>query len=354
VALIQISLIAFFKKNCEKKQRSQGEQKKQRWQREQRPQRPQRSEGLQRKEIFLTWVIMVLSSLFVVSCVHYSPTVREKTQEVGGIKKQSSLAPSKGVKTRGFVSSFTDGSQKISQEVITQIQDQWLGALEKGTDLIVITEKEMTLPETSLKERASLAFKKGIFFILEPKIVDIQISGKKDPVGIIRRSHTEMVIKVQLKVLSTRDSTEVYHKIKTLTIEDSQVRVADSTTAEQFVLSNPSLIKARIQETLFDYIPEIQQLLSKIQWEGRVALVQGDRIYLNVGQQTGVRIGDILRVSDVGEEIYDPQSGEFIGRTAGRVKGTIEILSYFGEDGSVAALHSGSGFRENDRVELQW
>ena len=34
------------------------------------------------------------------------------------------------------------------------------------------------------------------------------------------------------------------------------------------------------------------------------------------------------------------------------MKGTLEVISFFGTDGSIAVIHSGSGFRENDKVEL--
>ena len=45
-------------------------------------------------------------------------------------------------------------------------------------------------------------------------------------------------------------------------------------------------------------------------------------------------------------------SGGFIGKAPGRMKGTIEIVSYFGKDGAIGIIHSGSGFNENDLVEI--
>ena len=34
------------------------------------------------------------------------------------------------------------------------------------------------------------------------------------------------------------------------------------------------------------------------------------------------------------------------------MKGTVEIISYFGNDGAVTSVHSGSGFKESDLVEF--
>ena len=83
-----------------------------------------------------------------------------------------------------------------------------------------------------------------------------------------------------------------------------------------------------------------------------MALVKGDRIYLNAGRISGIQIGDILKVTEDGEDVYDPESGSLIGRVPGRLKGTVEVVSYFGKDGAIGIVHSGSGFHENDRVEL--
>jgi hypothetical protein len=57
-------------------------------------------------------------------------------------------------------------------------------------------------------------------------------------------------------------------------------------------------------------------------------------------------------VSEEGQEIFDPETGGFIGKAPGRMKGTIEIVSYFGKDGAIGIIHSGSGFEENDIVEI--
>ena len=65
-----------------------------------------------------------------------------------------------------------------------------------------------------------------------------------------------------------------------------------------------------------------------------------------------VRVGDLLKVIDTGSEIYDPEIGYHLGRVAGKTKGTLEIISYFGNDGAISVVHSGAGFKESDRVEV--
>ena len=53
-----------------------------------------------------------------------------------------------------------------------------------------------------------------------------------------------------------------------------------------------------------------------------------------------------------GQEIYDPESGALLGVSKGQVKGTLEVIDYFGPDGSVAILHSGGSVTEGDFVQL--
>ena len=46
-------------------------------------------------------------------------------------------------------------------------------------------------------------------------------------------------------------------------------------------------------------------------------------------------------------------SGALIGKVLWTAsKAPSKSISYFGKDGSIGLVHSGSGFRENDHVEL--
>jgi hypothetical protein len=112
------------------------------------------------------------------------------------------------------------------------------------------------------------------------------------------------------------------------------------------------LIRAAVRTAFQGAIPNIIRAVEKLSWEGRVAMVSGERIFVNAGRLTGLQVGDIMKITEEGDDVYDPETGRFIGTAPGRLKGTIEIVSYFGKDGAIGVIHSGSGFQENDRVEL--
>ena len=99
-------------------------------------------------------------------------------------------------------------------------------------------------------------------------------------------------------------------------------------------------------------VGSVVKALRKMSWTGRIALVRGEKLYLNAGRMSGLQVGDILRVTEAKEEVFDPETGGFLGTITGRMKGTVEVISYFGKDGAVPLIHSGSGFQENDIVEF--
>jgi hypothetical protein len=89
------------------------------------------------------------------------------------------------------------------------------------------------------------------------------------------------------------------------------------------------------------------------EWSGRIASIKGRTVYLNAGQKTGLKIGDVLTVQELGEEIVDPQTKVVLGRAPGSVKGEVIVTGYFGKDGSVATIRSGTGFKVNDLVKYK-
>jgi hypothetical protein len=192
----------------------------------------------------------------------------------------------------------------------------------------------------------------GVSGILEGKVMDFRVQRKTGQVGIVRNLKSAFDCVVRVRVLSVRGGREVFNTVKTVTIEQADIRVAERIDSDRFIEANPELTESMIQEAFLEFSPQVLKSLEKLQWEGRVAAVQGSRVFLNVGRLSGLKIGDILKVVDEGEDVYDPESGHRIGQVQGRMKGTLEVVSFFGQDGAVTLIHSGAGFKENDHVEL--
>jgi curli biogenesis system outer membrane secretion channel CsgG len=96
----------------------------------------------------------------------------------------------------------------------------------------------------------------------------------------------------------------------------------------------------------------LKQLDTKA-WTGRIAQIKGKMVYLNAGQKTGLQVGNVLVVQDLGEDIIDPQTGVSLGKAPGQVKGEVIVTGFFGNDASTATIRSGGGFKKNDLVKLK-
>lgn len=206
--------------------------------------------------------------------------------------------------------------------------------------------------EYDMKTCARDSQKLGYQALVEGKILDFRVKRAADPVGLIRKVRTTFEAVLRIRVYSLRGQKEVFNTDKTVTYTEEISRIGERATSDQVIENYPELTQKIIVEGFLEFIPQIEKILGRMNWEGRIAAIQGQKIYLNVGNLSGVHVGDLLRVYEEGSEIYDPEMGTAIGKAPGAVKGTLEVVSFFGNDGSISIIHSGGGFKENDRVEL--
>jgi hypothetical protein len=87
-------------------------------------------------------------------------------------------------------------------------------------------------------------------------------------------------------------------------------------------------------------------------WSARVIQIEPARIYIDAGQQSGLRTGDILEVYGQGKEIINPVNQLSLGWAPGDLKGKIQVSGFFGVDGAYAAPLEGNGFSIEDTVKL--
>lgn len=114
-----------------------------------------------------------------------------------------------------------------------------------------------------------------------------------------------------------------------------------------------SLKDGALRDALGKAMNKIMSQLTSDLWTGRIAQVKGSTVYINAGKLTGLQVGDVLEVQELGEEIIDPQTGVSLGRAPGVTRGELKITGFFGKDGSVATVISGSGFNKGDLVKLK-
>jgi hypothetical protein len=91
--------------------------------------------------------------------------------------------------------------------------------------------------------------------------------------------------------------------------------------------------------------------LMKIGWFGRVDFVKEGKVYLNLGQNSGLKVGDRLRVVEPGKEVVNPTTHSILGYTADNPQGEIKVTELLGNSGAVALPLTGGPFKANDKVK---
>ena len=91
--------------------------------------------------------------------------------------------------------------------------------------------------------------------------------------------------------------------------------------------------------------------LTKIAWFGRVEFVKEGKVFLSLGQNSGLKVGDRLKVVEPGKEVVNPQTHSILGYTADNPQGEIKVTELLGNSGAVAQPLSGGPFKTNDKVK---
>lgn len=253
---------------------------------------------------------------------------------------------------------FLDSELSRSQNVVTVARKTVVEDLTGTRQFIVVSNtdfpqdvngflkdnKEYNMPAIS-KVAASM----GVAAVVEGRILEIRARRQGDEMGVFRKSKATVDVTVQIRVFGAKTGKEIYSAVKKATLESETTNVGGS---GESLAEDPILVRDGVRKAFVTTVPGIVKAVEKLSWEGRVALVNGDRIYVNAGRISGLQVGDVLKIVEEGDEVFDPETGSFLGKAPGRMKGTVEVVSYFGKDGAIAVIHSGSGFKENDRVEL--
>jgi TolB-like protein len=300
-------------------------------------------------------------SFFTSGCSLLNPKREGRSQpETRDVSYQARENRDDSPRRRIMVLPFLNMAGTRSAATAAVARDTFIKALRKSDSFVIVSNTDFPKDiatylkngEYDLEAMGKIGGGMGLAGIMEGKINDIKARRIGDEVGIVRQLRARISATVQIRMVNTKNNSIALNETRTADIEDSVTRLGERSYSDKSLEDDPKLIESVVTEAFKSTIPRIMQSLEKLSWEGRVAMVKGDRIYINAGRVSGLMIGDILKITEDGEDVYDPDSGALIGKVPGRLKGTIEVISYFGKDGSVGVIHSGSGFKENDHVEL--
>lgn len=191
----------------------------------------------------------------------------------------------------------------------------------------------------------------GVNFVVFGRIIEARVRQKTDEIGMVRQTKSYSESKVEVRIFDVNSNKEIFTQTLNGYADDTNYRFFGQ-DRESHITYRRELLRYAVKVAVRKFVPKILDSSAKLDWVGRVAKIIGNKIYINAGRTSGIHISDVLKVITEGHEIYDPETGGMIGISKGEIKGTIEIIDYFGNDGAIAVLHSGGSVLEGDFVQL--
>lgn len=188
----------------------------------------------------------------------------------------------------------------------------------------------------------------GVSAVVTGSVDKIEVTEKGDEVGLFRTKYQTVKATVSFKMHDTGNEKLLLAKTTDAQVTEEHTRFLSSKTEED---TQSDRGKSAVKKALDKVYPSFSTHAKKIAWAGRIAKIDLHRYYINAGEQSGIQKGQLLKVFGGGREIFDEESGASLGVAPGRFKGILKVVEFFGNDGSIAIMHSGAGFVERDRVE---
>ncbi len=191
----------------------------------------------------------------------------------------------------------------------------------------------------------------GVGVVVIGRIAKIVFRQRGDEVGLLRQTQSIAAVDLEIKVFDVEAGREIMSAGRAGEAS-SNAMVAfegDQIKSQEF---RGELARLAIRSAIGSTVGDVLRSIEKMAWQGRVAKVVGPKVYINSGRASGLVSGDILKVLTAGDDVYDPLTGAYLGRSQGQLKGTLEVVDFMGEDAAVAVIHTGGNVQETDIVRL--
>jgi len=122
-----------------------------------------------------------------------------------------------------------------------------------------------------------------------------------------------------------------------------------SLTAEisSFAPADKAARGAALSATLRKLAGEVKDVANLVPWYGKVVTVEGERVYINAGKESGIMIGRVLNVYRGGKVLVN------LGFAPGQRIGLLEITGYVGTDGAFGIVKQGAKALTADLVGVE-
>jgi hypothetical protein len=302
---------------------------------------------------FLSPFLMVL--LFLQACAPISR--RRPINQANRINRVGEFSP---IKKKIALLTFYNESPMGGEDLAIVATEEFRREVSKSREFIIDPDGENIFGNSKeiyagggvkLVQLARKAKMSGVNIVVFGRIKEARVRQKSDEIGFVRKVKSLAETYVEIKAYDVLANKELFTETVDGNISDDNLKFYQS-EGEDNLAYRQELLRYSVKVAVRKFVPKVIKVGSRLDWMGRVAKIIGTRIYLNAGRSSGLNLGDIMKVITEGQEVYDPESGAMIGMSQGEVKGTLEVVDYFGADGAICVLHSGGSVTEGDFVQL--
>jgi hypothetical protein len=305
----------------------------------------------------LSWPIslFLVVLMFIQSCAPINR--RRPINQAGNLNRVSQFSP---IKKKIALLTFYNESPMGGEDLAIVGTEEFRREVSKSREFLIDTEAESIFGNSKevyagggvkLVQLARKAKMSGVNIVVFGRIKEARVRQKSDEIGFVRKVKSLAETYVEIKAYDVLANKELFTETVDGNISDDNLKFYQGETEDNLAYRQ-ELLRYSVKVAVRKFVPKIIKLGSRLDWMGRVAKIIGTKIYLNAGRSSGINLGDIMKVITEGQEVYDPESGAMIGTSQGEVKGTLEVVDYFGEDGTICILHSGGSVTEGDFVQL--
>ncbi len=191
----------------------------------------------------------------------------------------------------------------------------------------------------------------GVAVVVVGRVTKIVFRQRGDEIGIFRQKQSLAATDVEIKIFDVAAGREVASLGRSGEATANAAVALEEENLESREFRN-EMARLALRNAVTSMIPDVIRTIEKMVWQGKIAKISGSKIYVNAGRSSGLVAGDILKVLTAGDDVHDPQTGAYLGRAPGQLKGTLEVLDFIGTDGAVSEVHTGGNFQEGDVVRL--
>jgi hypothetical protein len=303
------------------------------------------------------WIIspFLMVLMFLESCAPI--TRRRPISQANSVNRVSQFSP---IKKKIALLTFYNESPMGGEDLAIVATEEFRREVGRSREFIIDPDAEKIFGNSKeiyagggvkLVQLARKAKMSGVNIVVFGRIKEARVRQKSDEIGFVRKVKSLAETYVEIKAYDVLANKELFTETVDGNISDDNLKFYQA-ESEDNLAYRQELLRYSIKVAVRKAVPQVVKIGSRLDWMGRVAKIIGTRIYLNAGRSSGINLGDIMKVITEGQEVYDPESGAMIGMSQGEVKGTLEVVDYFGEDGAICVLHSGGSVTEGDFVQL--